>query len=394
MSIFDRVTDRASGNAEKYALRQTLFGTEDVLPMWVADMDIETPQCVRDAVIARAQHPVYGYEEMPQSAFDAQIGWMHRRHGVKLERDWMFYSHSVVASISTAIMAFTEPGEGVIVQPPVYPPFMKQVRRNHRTLQLNPLRRDADGVYRFDFEHLESIITPTTKLLLLCSPHNPVGRVWERDELETLLQICVRHGIIVFADEIHSDLVFAPYRHIPFASLGDAALTQCVSAMGPGKTFNLAGLAVSTVAIADETLRAQFEAVYEQIHFAQGTVFGHVAFEAAYREGEAWLEALTKHLGANAARLAALIARCEHVAFIPPEGTYLAWLDCKKMGYDTDKKLREFFICEARLGLSPGISFGKEGSGFMRLNFAVPTPTMDVALSRLAAALSLCAEGP
>jgi cystathionine beta-lyase len=387
MSIFDRVTDRTTGNAEKYALRQKLFGSEDVLPMWVADMDIETPECVRAAVMQRAKEPIYGYEEMPDSAFEAQMAWMQRRHGLALQREWLFYSHSVVASISTAIMAFSEPGDEVVVQPPIYPPFMKQVTRNGRKLLLNPLKQDSRGVWRFDLDGLKAAITPKTKLLLLCSPHNPVGRVWEKSELEALAALCLEQGIKVFLDEIHSDLVYAPYRHTPFASLAPEVRDISVTAIGPGKTFNVAGLAISTIAVADDTMRRQFDEVYQQIHFAQGTVFGHAGFEAAYREGEAWLEALLVHLKTNSDRLAGVLDGAEGIEYHAPEGTYLAWLDCRKMGFDSDRALREFFIKEVKLGLSPGISFGREDSGFMRLNFAVPTPVMDEALKRLERAL-------
>lgn len=381
MSIFERVSDRSG--AEKYALREKLFGTEDVLPMWVADMDIETPQCVRDAIMRRAAHPVYGYEEMPSSAYEAQCDWMRARHGLTLRREWLFFSHSVVASISTAIMAFTEAGDEVVVQPPVYPPFMKQVTRHGRSLLLNPLKRDESGVYRFDFDDLKSKLSSRTKLLLLCSPHNPVGRVWERWELETLAAICMEHGITVFADEIHADLVFSPHRHIPFMTLD--ARDSTVTAIGPGKTFNLAGLGISTVAICDAQKRARFDEVHEQIHFAQGTIFGHVGFETAYREGEGWLDALLVHLRRNAEKLFRVCRK--GIDFTMPQGTYLAWLDCRQMGFGSDRALRRFFIEEARLGLSPGISFGREGSGFMRLNFAVPTPTMDEAILRLTRAL-------
>ncbi len=388
MSIFDRVPDRESSRAEKYTLREQLFGTEDVLPMWVADMDVETPECVRNAVGKRAEHPVYGYEEMPDSAFEAQMAWTKRRHGFGMEREWLRYSHSVVASISVAIQAFTEPGDEVVVQTPVYPPFFKQVLHNGRKVLDNPLRRDEAGDYRFDLDDLREKITPGTKLLLLCSPHNPVGRVWERAELEALAELCLEHGIRVFADEIHSDLVYEGFTHIPFASLSPEVRDITVTAIGPGKTFNVAGLAISTAAVADAAMRERFDEVCEAIHFAQGTVFGHVGFEAAYREGEAWLEALLKHLEANARRLEVTLSRFDGIGFTPPQGTYLAWLDCRGLGFGSDRKLREFFVREAKLGLSPGISFGREGSGFMRLNFAVPTPVMDEALRRLERALS------
>ena len=385
--LFDTVVPRERTNAEKYALRQKLFGTEEVLPMWVADMDIETAPCVVEAVQQRARHSVYGYEEMPESAFEAQIAWMKKRHGLELEREWLFFSPSVVATINVAIQAFTSPGEKVIVQTPVYSPFYKSVECNGREVVYNPLKRTESGDYTFDFDDLLARIDGDTKLLLLCSPHNPVGRVWRETELRRLAEICLEHDIKVLADEIHSDLVFAPHRHIPFASLGDEVAKITVTAIGPGKTFNVAGLSISTVAIVDETMREQFEAVYESIHFAQGTVFGHVGFEAAYREGQPWLEALLKHLSCNLDRLESLLKRYpEKIRLHRPEGTYLAWLECEGMSF-SGKALRRFFIEEAKLGLSPGVSFGKEGSGYMRMNIAVPTGTMDEALKRLESAL-------
>jgi cysteine-S-conjugate beta-lyase len=384
---FNRVSDRSATNAEKYALRRKLFGTDDVLPMWVADMDIETPPCIVEAVKRRAEHPVYGYEEMPESAFDAQIAWMQRRHAWKMERDWMRFSPSVVATINLAIQAYSEPGDGVVVQTPVYPPFFKSVETHGRRVVSNPLKRLESGGYTFDLEGLEAAIDARTKLLLLCSPHNPVGRVWNEDELRRLGEICVRHGIVIFADEVHSDLLFGGAKHLPVASLSEALRALTVTAIGPGKTFNVAGLSISTAVIPDPVLRERFDAAYEQIHFAQGTVFGHVGFEAAYRKGDVWLDALLHHLQENIDRLAALAARySDRIRFVPPEGTYLVWLDCRGMGL-SGKALRRFFIEEAGLGLSPGISFGREGEGYMRINIAVPVPIMDEALRRLGAAL-------
>jgi len=385
---FETVIDRSSSNAEKYALRRKLFQTEEVLPMWVADMDIMTPSCIVEAVQKRAAYPIYGYEEVPNSAYEAQIAWMHRRHGLRIEREWMFYSHSVVATLNTAIHAFSEPGDKVVVQTPIYPPFLSNVTRNEREVLRNPLKRNEEGDYTFDLEDLRSKIDEKTKLLLLCSPHNPVGRVWSREELQAVADICLENNIKVVADEIHSDLVFAPHKHTPFASLSEAAANITVTAIGPGKTFNVAGLAISTVVVQNKQMRELFSDAYERIHFAQGSVFAHAGFEAAYTQGEPWLEALLVHLQRNIAKLKAVTERhSDKIFFIEPQGTYLAWMDCSGMGLSSSE-LRRFFIEKAALGLSPGVSFGKEGKGYMRLNFAVPSPIMDDAVAQLDLALS------
>lgn len=385
---FQCVIDRSKTNAEKYTLRQKLFKSEDVLPMWVADMDIETPPCIVEAVQRRAAHPLYGYEEVPDSAYEAQIEWMKKRHGIEIKREWMFYSHSVVATINTAIHAFTKPGDKVVVQTPIYPPFLSNVTRNGREVLRNPLHRSEEGDYTFDLDDLRSKIDADTKLLLLCSPHNPVGRVWSPKELQDLADICLEHNIKVIADEIHSDLVYAPNKHTPFASLSEEIANITVTAIGPGKTFNTAGLAISTVVVQNEQMRAAFDDAYERIHFAQGNVFAHAGFEAAYREGEQWLEELLIHLQRNIEKLSDLAKRhSDKIRFIEPQGTYLAWLDCSGLGLGSSE-LKRFFVEEAALGLSPGVSFGKEGKGYMRLNFAVPGPIMDDAIAQLDLALS------
>ena len=388
MIDYNAFSDRSVSNAEKYTLRETLFGTTDVIPMWVADMDIQTPPCIRDAVKRRAAHEVYGYEEMPDSAFEAQIQWIQKRHHYQVKREWMLYSHSVVASISVAIQTFSNPGDKVIVQTPVYPPFFGQVSLNGREVLKNPLKKEGTDDYTFDIEDLRSKIDAKTKLLLLCSPHNPVGRVWKREELEAIATLCLEHDIMVFADEIHSDLVYAPHKHIPFASLSKEVEAITITAMGPGKTFNVAGLATSTIIIADARKREAYDKVYQAIHFAQGNVFGHAGFEAAYKEGEAWLEGVLTHLRLNVQALKNMLqSHSDKIELSIPEGTYLAWLDCSKMGL-SEKELRRFFIESAALGLSPGLSFSKEGKQHMRLNFAVPSQTMNEAIAQLDLALS------
>ncbi len=380
---YNLMIDRSKTNAEKYTLRKKLFGTEDVLPMWVADMDIFTPPFIVEAIKKRATEPIYGYEEIPESAYKAQIEWMKKRHGLEIKREWMLYSHSVVSTINVAIKAFSEIGDKIIVQTPVYYPFMRSVRFNDRKILFNPLKRDKMGDYRFDFEDLKKKIDKDTKLLLLCSPHNPVGRVWKKEELLELANICLENGIKVLSDEIHSDLVYKPYKHIPFASLSKEISKITITAIGPGKSFNLAGLSITTAVIEDEEMFEKFDKVHKSIHFSHGTVFSHVGFEVAYKKGEEWLDGLLEHLKENVLSLDNLLKSSDKISMNLPEATYLAWLDCSSMRLN-DEKLKELFVKKAKLGLNPGIIFGKnEGRGFMRLNFGVSKVIMNEALSRL-----------
>ena len=387
---FSKSACRKDTNAEKYTLRKELFGTEDVTPVWVADMDIETAPFILDAVKERLNHPILGYEEVPRSAFVAQIEWMKKEHGVEFELEDMLYSHSVVASMSVAIDAFSEVGDKVIVQTPVYPPFFHSVIQHDRELLKNPLKQDESGKYIFDIEDLKSKIDDKTKLLLLCSPHNPVGRVWLKEELEEILEICLEYNIIVFSDEIHSDLVYEPNKHIPFSSLSERAREITITAIGVGKTFNMAGFAMSSVAIPNKVLREKFLKTYNRVHFAQGSTLSHVGFERAYSsDGKEWLEDLKVHLLKNYNLLKELCAKYpQAIKLTPIEATYLAWLDCRGMKL-SNKKLRNFFIKEAKLGLNAGLSFGREGSGFMRLNFALSRSKMLEVIKQLDEALSL-----
>jgi cysteine-S-conjugate beta-lyase len=281
MDEFARV-ERSSTNAEKYVLRQKLFGTDAVIPMWVADMDIATPQCVLDAVGKRLAHPVLGYEMMSDTAFEAQIDWFAAHHNFVMKREWLSYSPSVVASIGCAIRAYSDRGDEVIVMDPVYPPFYAQVRENDRSPLIHSLIQDADGLYRFDLDRLGQQVSGKTKLLLLCSPHNPIGRVWSHEELTSLCRWCEERGIVILSDEIHCDLIYTPHKHIPTARISPE---NTVMLSGPGKTFNMAGFSISTVSIPSESLRSKFEAERKKVHWGEGAVLSHVAFEAAYREG-------------------------------------------------------------------------------------------------------------
>ncbi|WP_294892438.1 MULTISPECIES: PatB family C-S lyase [unclassified Sulfuricurvum] len=382
LDSYNILIDRSGTNAEKYTLRNALFGTDTVQPMWVADMDIATPACVLDAVRERLDHPVIGYEIMSDDAYAAQMRWFETHHGFTIEREWLSYSPSVVASIGVAIRALSDEGDEVVVMDPVYPPFYAMVKHNNRRLVTHSLKQDNEGMYRFDIELLRSQITPKTKLLLLCSPHNPVGRVWSRKELESLGSLCCEHGIRIISDEIHCDLVYQPHWHIPTASLSEAVQNNTVMLIGPGKTFNMAGFSISTVCIPSPDLRALYDEERKRVHWGEGAALSHVAFEAAYAQGDEWHRGLMEHLGRNAAMIDAWAATQKSILYGKPEATYLAWLDCRALTLG-DRELREFFVREARLGLSPGLSFGKEGSGFMRLNFAVPSSILENALEKL-----------
>jgi cystathionine beta-lyase len=384
---YNTLIDRSGTNAEKYTLRKSLFGTDTVQPMWVADMDIATPGYVLDAVRERLNHPVIGYEIMSDDAYAAQMRWFETHHGFTIEREWLSYSPSVVASIGVAIRALSDEGDEVVVMDPVYPPFYAMVKHNNRRLITHSLKQDNEGMYRFDIDLLRSQITPKTKLLLLCSPHNPVGRVWSREELEALGSLCCEHGIRIISDEIHCDLVYRPHLHIPTASLSEAVRNSTVTLIGPGKTFNMAGFSISTVCIPSAGLRALYDEERKHVHWGEGAALSHVAFEAAYAQGDEWHRGLMEHLGRNAAMIDAWAATQKGILYRKPEATYLAWLDCRALTLG-DRELREFFVREAGLGLSPGLSFGKEGSGFMRLNFAVPSPVMERAIETLGKALN------
>lgn len=370
---FDREIDRTGTHSVKYDNRLAMFGKADVIPAWVADMDFAAPPAVTQALTERAQHPIYGYTLFPDSLFEALIDWMQRRHNWSIERDWIVMCPGVVPSISAAVMAFTQPGEAVIVQPPVYFPFFSAVTQTGRKLIRNPLLLH-NGRYTIDFDHLEQCARQA-KLLLLCSPHNPVGRVWQPDELERLLAIAARHNLIIFSDEIHADLIYPGNRHHTLGAFPEHG-ASILTAVAPSKTFNIPGLNLSALIIPDKTIRNAVTQVFTDFHVSASNPFSVAAFEAAYREGETWLEALRIYL--NDTRDAVESYLAEHlpeIKVIKAEGTYLLWLDCRAMNL-TDAQLKHFFIHEAGVGMNPGVQFGQEGSGFMRLNIGAPRKTV------------------
>ena len=382
---FDRIIDRRGTSSLKWDQLGALFGGEDVLPLFVADMDFEAPREVVEAIVERAKRGVYGYTIRTDGYYEAVTGWLERRHGWKIGRDWLVSSPGVVPALAAAIHAFTEPGDGVILQSPVYYPFYDVIRANGRTVVDNPLRIE-NGVYRIDFDLLEEQ-AKTAKLMLLCSPHNPGGRVWTADELKRIGDICLRHGVIVVSDEIHHDLVFKPNRHVPFASLGPEFAARSVTCIAPSKTFNLAGLQAAAAIVPDDELRRRYVRTGRfALAIHMDSYFGVTGMETSYRYGEPWLEQLLVYLRENRDALTAFLKeRLPEVRVMVPEATYLAWVDCRAISEDP-AELKKLMYAEARVAFSEGSVFGRQGAGWLRINFGCPRAVLLEALERFAAA--------
>ncbi len=363
---FDKPVNRENTQSVKFDGRQQYFGRADVSPLWVADMDFEVPECVTKALGDRLAHPVFGYSLYPDSLYEATIHWFERRHQWRIEREWIVMAPGVVPSLFAAVQAFAEEGEGVIVQSPVYFPFFSAVTTNNRRLVNNTLQ-EAHGRYEINFQHLEQCARGGARLLMLCTPHNPVGRVWSLEELNQILDICRRYDVTIFSDDIHCDLVYPGYKHTMLGSLAQPG-DKIITAIAPNKTFNIPGLGLSALVIPDKSQREAMKRAFEKLHVGNYNPFSITAYEAAYRGGDEWLDALMAYLESTRDAAAEFIAReIPAIRLAKPEATYLLWLDCRSLGMD-DSTLRDFFIQDCRLGLSPGAVFGDGGSGFMRMN--------------------------
>ena len=385
---FDSEINRSGTASLKYDGRRNMFGTGDVIPLWVADMDFAAPPAVTQALTQRAAHPVYGYTLFPDSLYQSLIDWLWRRHGWEIRREWIMMCPGVVPSLHAAVMAFAEPDEKVIVQPPVYFPFFSAVTSTGRQLVHSPLRLQ-NGRYVIDFDQLEQCAL-TARLLLLCSPHNPVGRVWNEQELEHILRIAEKHDLVVFSDDIHADLVYPGNRHYMLAALAEGS-ARIVTAVAPSKTFNIPGLNLSALIVPDPDSRAALAGVFDTMHISASNPFSIAAFEAAYRHGDAWLDALLAYLRETRDFVAGyLAAHLPEIRLLEPEGTYLLWLDCRSLKADLgidDAQLRQFFVHEAGVGMSPGTLFGDTGAGFMRMNIGAPRHVIRTALENIRKAI-------
>jgi cystathionine beta-lyase len=383
---FDTVLDRRQTHSLKWDRCLVDFGLDDVIPMWVADMDFAAPPDVVDAIRRRAAHGAYGYASVPESFWAAAVAWLQERHAWTVERQWLGRAPGVVPALNLCVNAFTEPGDGVLVQTPVYYPFFHAVERNLRRLIRNPLIADG-GTYRMDLADLERKIDERTRLLILCSPHNPVGRVWRREELEQLGEICVRRDLLVLSDEIHMDLVLPGHRHVPLATISPALAARTVTLLAPSKTFNLAGLNMSLVVASRPDLLARYTTEFDAAGLVIASLFGTVALEAAYRHGADWLDQLLDYLSANVDLAERFIReRLPELRFIRPEGTYLGLIDCRSLGMP-QQALDDFFLRRARVYFDSGAWFGEETAGFERINLACPRVTLAEALERIERAI-------
>ncbi|MDR2733676.1 MAG: pyridoxal phosphate-dependent aminotransferase [Spirochaetota bacterium] len=374
---FDNIIDRSGTCSIKY--EPVWRGRPaDILPLWVADMDFAAPPCVQEALIQRAHHGIFGYSEPDAAYFSAVQGWFDWRP----EREWLTITPGVVNAVCIAIRAYTEQGDGIVIQQPVYHPFESSIRITGRRLLVNELIL-RDGRYSIDFDDFEDKIRQA-KLFILCNPHNPVGRVWNRDELMRMGEICLRHGVIVIADEIHQDFIFPGHRHLVFAALGHDFAAITVTTTSPSKTFNLAGLLHANIFISDAILRTKFNDEYTKSGLSQPGIMGMIACQAAYTHGAAWLAELLDYIAQNMLFLKTYLAeRIPAIKMIEPEGTYLAWLDFRGTGIPPHK-LDETLTRGAKLWLNAGRSFGKGGEGFARMNVACPRAVLQGALTRLA----------
>ena len=387
MSIFDEVIDRSNTGSIKWDpfYLKEIFGKEDLLPLWVADMDFRAPQPVIDALVERAKHGIFGYTGPdPLKYNNSVINWFKRRHDWILHKDWLVFSPGIVQACTYLIQRFTNPGDKVIIQEPVYYPFMSIIKNNGRRIVSNQLKRE-NTYYRMNFEDLEEKAKdPRTKALILCSPHNPVGRVWTKKELTRVGEICLENDVLVISDEIHCDLIYPKYKHVVFASISEEFAEHSVTCTAGSKTFNLAGFQHSNVIIPNKKLRETFKVQMEANALTIPNAFGALALQVAYDEGEEWLDSLILVLDRNLAFLKSYVSNnLPEISVIEPEGTYLVWLDFRAYGFNYEE-LEKKILEETKLALDAGSKFGKGGEGFERINIACPLSILKECLDRIA----------
>ena len=383
---FDTPIDRTHTWSIKHDFKKENGKADDILPLWVADMDFRSPDSVVEALKKAVDHGIFGYSRADESYFDAVAAWYQKRHHLTLQPEWMTCTPGIVFALSIAVRAFTQEGDAVLIQPPVYHPFSRAILRNKRTLVENPLVL-KDVHYEMDLEELEQkVLDEHVKLMILCNPHNPVGRVWTREELTALADICLRHHVYVISDEIHGDFVWQGHEQTPYASISEEACLHSMMCTAPSKTFNLAGMATSNLFIPDPEMRRKFRSELLDVGQENMNRLGLFACRAAYEGGGEWLDQLIGYLAGNLALVRDFCKnRVPQIQLVEPEGTYLAWLDCRELGM-TDDELMAFFSDEAKVWLDPGTHSGEQGSGFMRFNLGSSRSVIAQALDQIEAA--------
>lgn len=390
---FDKIINRKGTNCLKYDYAVERGKPADVLPLWVADMDFTVSEEITKSLHAAVDHGIYGYTQPKDAYYNAITNWMEKNHNWKTKREWIMKTPGVVFALGAAVKAFTKPGDAVLIQNPVYYPFTNIIRDNDRRVIDNTLvyeKRVTEGKsqYSIDYEDFErKIVQENIKLFILCNPHNPVGRVWNRGELQYLGEICLRHHVIVVSDEIHNDFVYPGFEHTVFANVDPRFAEFTVTCTAPSKTFNLAGLQISNIFISNETLREAFQKEIDKTGYDEPNALGAVACEAAYRGGQEWLDQLRAYLLENLNFLRAYLQeKIPQIHLVEPEGTYLVWLDCSELGI-SGKELDQFIVEKAGLWLDGGAMFGPSGADFQRVNIACPRATLELALDKLKAAV-------
>ena len=378
---FDRPIIRTGTGSVKYDGLKEFFNNPDLIPMWIADMDFPVPDCVIDSIKKRTDHGIFGYTMVTRSFYDAIINWMRVKHGWEVPADWILFSPGVVPALTISVMALTEPGDKVLLQSPVYPPFFSSIRDNNRMLVNNQLQ-ELDGKYCIDFDDLDFKLSGGVKMMFFCNPHNPAGRVWSAPEIKQVVALCRKHNVILISDEIHSDLIYPGYRHIPSAQAGEGDANMIIC-MAPSKTFNLAGLASAFLIIPDPELRNKMKKIMENLHISYGNIFGLVALQAAYEGGGDWLMALIEYLSGNRDTVINFFREeLPEIRPLVPEATYLVWLDCRNTGMN-DREIKRFFTNRAGIAMNPGTVFGPGGEGFHRMNIGCTKKTLNNALDKI-----------
>lgn len=378
---FDQVIDRSSNRSSKYDERIKKFGTADVIPLWVADMDFKTAQPIIDALKERAEEGIWGYTSRPDTYFEAVCNWQQRRHGWDIDKSLVSWSLGVVPALSAIVNLFSQPGEKVMIQTPVYSEFYDIAEAWGREVVENQLV-ETDGVWGIDFEDFEQKAKESS-IFLLCSPHNPLGIVWTKEQLKRMAEICFAHDVLLVSDEIHSDLVFHGKKHMPTAMVSEEIGNRIISCISGTKTFNLAGLQASTTIFPNQEMKSRFDRFWMNMDIHRNNAFSSTAMEVAFNEGEEWLEQLLEYISGNFDFIKEYCG--QHIPQIKPnipDATYLVWLDCRELGLDNES-LRSFMINQAKIGLNEGYTFGRSLKGFMRLNAACPRSVLEQALKQL-----------